>query len=82
MESAFYIAQRCLVFTVYPHRKVTIDEDALKKELRDKKLLFARYYTESQLVTPPPPSIHRRRIQVLNQRRQMFIGGIASGKNL
>lgn len=81
MESAFYIAQRCLVFTVYPHRKVTIDEDALKKELRDKKLLLARYYTESQLVTPPP-SIHRRRIQVLNQRRQMFIGGIASGKNL
>ena len=53
MESAFYIAQRCLVFTVYPHRKVTIDEDALKKELRDKKLLLARYYTESQLVTPP-----------------------------
>lgn len=79
MESAFYIAQRCLVFTVYPHRKVTIDEDALKKELRDKKLLLARYYTESQLITPP---IHRRRIQVLNQRRQTFIGGIASGKNL
>lgn len=37
-----------LIFTVFPHEKVQIDDDLLRRQVIESKSLFGRYYTVNQ----------------------------------
>lgn len=52
-DSLFRRYQGALLYTGNPHEKVEVDPSLLRRQIMQTKSLFARYYTDSQLITPP-----------------------------
>lgn len=52
-EDLFRLHMHSLIFTAMPDMDISVDEDELHSRIIKDRALFARYYTDSQLITPP-----------------------------
>jgi len=52
-EDLFRLYMHSLIFTATPDMRISVDENALRNRIKRDKILLARYYTDSQLITPP-----------------------------
>ncbi len=78
-NSLFTKYNGALLYIGLPHQDIKIDKKVLKRQIIETKCLFARYTSDSQLITPPPKSI----LTILDAdvtiqtAIKIFIGGIA-----